>query len=300
MISIAMATYNGAKYIREQLDSILVQTVQDFELVICDDCSVDETWSILEEYAEKDDRIRIFRNENNLGFKKNFEKVIGLTRGEYVALSDQDDVWESNHIELLMQHLENKMIACGDAMMVDSDGVSMGMMLSYQESLDYVPDDDLKKAYTVYYFRSPFQGSAMLIKREFFDKALPIPDEIAYHDAWFSQLACFYGGINFFPVSISKYRRHARNVTGDKIRRRPKLRSWFWHLRYQQSLKNRIYVVSRVQERVSVLSFKQRHFLLRVDKHFRRKRHLWGRFQNSLFEAFHYKLIFSCDSKHWL
>lgn len=90
MISIAMTTYNGEKYLREQLDSILNQTFSDFELIICDDCSKDATVKILEEYSLKDKRVRYFVNEKNLGFKKNFEKAISLCSGEYVAFSDQD------------------------------------------------------------------------------------------------------------------------------------------------------------------------------------------------------------------
>lgn len=72
MISIAMATYNGEKYLREQLNSILNQTYSDFELIICDDCSKDSTVKILEEYAKKDNRVKYFLNEENLGFKKKF------------------------------------------------------------------------------------------------------------------------------------------------------------------------------------------------------------------------------------
>ena len=68
-----MATYNGAQFLREQIDSILNQSIQDFELVACDDCSSDGTFQIMEEYARKDSRVRIFKNEKNLGFKKNFE-----------------------------------------------------------------------------------------------------------------------------------------------------------------------------------------------------------------------------------
>ena len=101
MISIALASYNGSKYIREQLDSILEQTYQDFELIICDDCSTDNTWQILQEYAQKDSRIKVFENERNLGFKKNFEKAISLCNGKYIALSDQDDIWIDNHLEVL-------------------------------------------------------------------------------------------------------------------------------------------------------------------------------------------------------
>lgn len=78
MISIAMATYNGEKYLREQIDSILNQTIQDFELIVCDDCSTDTTWNILLDYQSQDKRIKCYRNEENLGFKKNFEKAIKM------------------------------------------------------------------------------------------------------------------------------------------------------------------------------------------------------------------------------
>ena len=94
MISVVMCTYNGAKFIKEQVDSILQQTEADFELVVCDDCSNDGTWEILQEYASGHDDIRIFRNEQNLGFLKNYEKALGLASGEYIALSDKDDIWK--------------------------------------------------------------------------------------------------------------------------------------------------------------------------------------------------------------
>ena len=102
MISIAMATYNGEKYLREQIDSILNQTIQDFELIVCDDCSTDTTWNILLEYQSQDKRIKCYRNEENLGFKKNFEKAIKLCTGEYIALSDQDDIWLEEKVETMI------------------------------------------------------------------------------------------------------------------------------------------------------------------------------------------------------
>lgn len=110
MIGIAMTTYNGEKYLKEQIDSILNQTVSDFELIVCDDVSSDSTMDILNDYAEKDDRVHVFRNEENLGFLKNFEKAIRicLDRGaEYVALSDQDDVWTENHLEVLLNTISS-------------------------------------------------------------------------------------------------------------------------------------------------------------------------------------------------
>lgn len=110
MTGIAMTTYNGEKYLKEQIDSILNQTVSDFELIVCDDVSSDSTMDILNDYAEKDDRVHVFRNEENLGFLKNFEKAIRicLDRGaEYVALSDQDDVWTENHLEVLLNTISS-------------------------------------------------------------------------------------------------------------------------------------------------------------------------------------------------
>ena len=95
---------------KEQIDSILNQTVSDFELIVCDDVSSDSTMDILNDYAEKDDRVHVFRNEENLGFLKNFEKAIRicLDRGaEYVALSDQDDVWMKNHLEVLLNTISS-------------------------------------------------------------------------------------------------------------------------------------------------------------------------------------------------
>ena len=109
MIGIAMTTYNGEKYLKEQIDSILNQTVSDFELIVCDDVSSDSTMDILNDYAEKDDRVHVFRNEENLGFLKNFEKAIRicLDRGaEYVALSDQDDVWTDDYLMVLSNILK--------------------------------------------------------------------------------------------------------------------------------------------------------------------------------------------------
>ncbi len=101
MISIALATYNGSKFLREQLDSILSQSMTDFEVIVCDDCSTDDTVKILYEYAAKDTRFNIHEHETNLGFKKNFEHILSLCKGEFIAFCDQNDIWEPNHIHTL-------------------------------------------------------------------------------------------------------------------------------------------------------------------------------------------------------
>ena len=105
MISIAMTTYNGEKYISAQIDSILSQTVSDFELVVCDDVSTDNTVDILKDYALKDCRLKLCCNGQNLGFKNNFAKAISLCKGEYIAFCDQDDVWTNDHLEVLLREI---------------------------------------------------------------------------------------------------------------------------------------------------------------------------------------------------
>lgn len=106
MISIAMTAYNREKYLCEQLYSILVQIHQNFGLVVCGACSTDSTVRILRECEKNDGRIKIFVNEKNLGVKKNFEKAIGLCSGDYIALSDKDDIWLPWHLKTLFNNIE--------------------------------------------------------------------------------------------------------------------------------------------------------------------------------------------------
>ena len=299
-VSVAMATYNGGKYLREQLDSILAQTIQDLEIVVTDDCSTDNTWDILQEYANKDKRFRIYRNEKNLGFKKNFEKVIGLCKGEFIALSDQDDIWLPHHISFLLENIGDKMIACGNAELMNSDGELMGITLDYSEALDRLPKDEMERAMTILLFRSPYQGASMLIKREFFDKALPVPDGANYHDAWFSALSCFYGGMNYSTEIIEHYRRHGGNVTAQKRMRQRKFRAFVSHTLRERGLEDRKYMIEAIRERVDALTEEQTTVLQAVADYYRRKKSFFTRIINAFFELRNYMIIYACDNKHWI
>ena len=92
-IDILMATYNGEKYLKEQIESILNQTYSNFRLIVSDDCSTDNTRMILEEYQEKDNRIEIYYQDKNLGYIKNFEFLLNKVENNFYMLSDQDDIW---------------------------------------------------------------------------------------------------------------------------------------------------------------------------------------------------------------
>ena len=211
MLSIALATYNGEKYIREQLDSILMQTVTDWELVACDDCSSDGTFRILREYAEKDDRIRVFRNETNLGFRRNFEKAVSLTSGDYVALCDQDDVWYPDHLERLLGIMGDCSLACGNAELVDGAGRSMGVTLDRAQHFRWTEGNYL---YMLLLRGCKFQGASMLLEGEFARKCVPIPDGVYAHDMWFAACACMEDGLRYSTECVTKYRRHGDNETG--------------------------------------------------------------------------------------
>lgn len=214
MISIAMCTYNGARYIREQIDSVLRQTESDFELVVCDDCSMDDTMQILTDYAQTDKRIHVYRNEENLGFYKNFEKALGLCHGDYIAPCDQDDVWTEDHLEKLLTILGNRTLACGNSELMDTEGNLIGMTLSEQEHLCKVPSAPLDQALTVFLCRNPFQGANMLFRHDFLDKALPFPEGFKYHDVWFAALAGFENGLSYTYDIINHYRIHGNNASG--------------------------------------------------------------------------------------
>ena len=225
-ISIAMAVYNGEQFLQEQVDSILRQTISNFELVICDDNSTDGSWAILQQYANSDSRIRLFRNEHNLGFIKNFEGAILLCKGNYIALSDQDDVWTENHLELLYKSIGNKSLVCGNALIVDKDLKSLNMTTRYQQGLDWIPQDDFNKAKSILFFRNPYFGCLTLFERSLVDRILPIPEGCNYHDSWIAFIACLNRGINYIDDIILYYRRTGENVTKLYNTRIHKYRVW--------------------------------------------------------------------------
>ena len=212
MVSIAMAVYNGERFLRGQLDSILRQTYQDFEVVICDDCSTDGSCAIIQEYATKDPRIKLHKNEANLDYIKNFEKAVKLCQGEYVAFCDQDDIWSENHIEVLMKAIGDKDLACGRELRFENDSdIAAGNLVDTWKAIDFVFPKDEKSA-LLYLFCSSsfFSGNAMLFKKSFFEneRLFPFP---AAHDYWLG-VCSIVAGNGFCQVeNVITYRRYHRD-----------------------------------------------------------------------------------------
>lgn len=207
LVSVVVATYNGAAFIRPQLDSIIAQTYPNIEVVVVDDCSSDETPRILEEYAGRYPNFRVFINEKNLGYVKNFEKGMLLAEGEFICPSDQDDVWKTEKIEVLMKERDGHAIVYCDSELIDGEGKSLGKRLSEIKRLvDF--DDPLN-----YVVGGSAPGHAMLITREVIQKAAPLP-EVIPHDYWIAFVGTFYSPLKFVNIPLVYYRQHNTNVFG--------------------------------------------------------------------------------------
>ena len=297
MISIALAAYNGSLYIKEQLDSILNQSIQDFELVICDDCSTDNTWDILQDYKAKDSRISIYRNESNLGFKKNFEKAIGLCHREFIALSDQDDIWTSDHLEILFNIIGNNYVACGNAQIVDWQGVDKGYDLRFLESFDKIYEDNLDLAYRILLNGNPFQGASMLIHKNFLIKSLPIPNGVNFHDAWFSALSCMENKFVYTSSIINKYRQHSDNITS--LYKKSFYKSFKNFITQPKDENDRGFYCKALKERLNEeeLSTDQLRFLEKICWYYDNLSQNTHKIQLASFRFKHYSKIYSTASK---
>lgn len=216
MISIALATYNGEKYLREQIDSILRQSYVNFEVVACDDCSTDNTWTILMEYSNLDKRIKCYKNDKNIGYGSNFEKAMKICKGEYIAFCDQDDIWLEDHLSVLIENIGNNIASCADAFIYKNDFYSETLgELNLTDSLDTFE----KKIKRIVYGGSPYQGASMLVNSIYINDLLPLPEGAKIHDAWIALYACVLNKFVYVNIPVTLYRQHDKNVTDTSMKR---------------------------------------------------------------------------------
>jgi len=208
LVSIAMCTYNGERFLKEQLDSILSQSYTNLELIITDDCSSDKTIKILEQYQKIDTRIKIYQNEENLGFSKNFEKAISLCNGEYIALSDQDDIWKKNKIEKFLLEIKDNVLIYSDAILIDKKATELDKNLLQPKNR--LVSGRCNKSF---FFVNSISGNTLMFKKELTKYILPIPKEMSFHDIWIGFVASTYGTITFTQESMTYYRRYQEQVT---------------------------------------------------------------------------------------
>lgn len=185
-VSVCMATYNGDKYVKEQIDSILSQIGKQDELIVVDDHSTDATVEIINSFD--DSRIFLVKNDINLGVNKSFEKAIALSKGEYIFLSDQDDIWTPKRVSFMRNALDESCchLVSTNFTLVDSDGEIIACQQPYQLSADS-SKSYAKNLSKIFFGGISYYGCAMSFKRELLDYIIPFPNYIESHDLW---IAC--------------------------------------------------------------------------------------------------------------
>jgi len=214
-VSVAMATYNGRVYLPEQLASLVAQKRRPDELVVCDDGSTDGTAELLEDFARAAPfRVRIHRNERNLGVLRNFEKALSLCEGEIVFLSDQDDVWLPEKIDEVVRLFEARsgaLAIVNDKLITDENLVPTGATMLGNIRGFGSPDGNF------------VAGCCSAFRREWLGIALPIPDGAIAHDTWLIGLANRLGLVSIHEEALQYYRRHESNVSQNSYSERRKV-----------------------------------------------------------------------------
>lgn len=212
-VSIAMCTYNGEKYLREQLQSIAVQTLLPHQLVVCDDGSTDRTVQILEDFAKTAPfQVCIFRNTANLGYTKNFEKAINLCDGDLIALSDQDDIWYPHKLKTLCSILEGDrniggVFSDADLMNFTSGTAKGTLWKKYCFNSKQQHRFRNQRALEVLLQRSVVTGMTLIFRSDLRDRLLPIPPSWE-HDGWLALILVLTSKLEFTPDRLVKYRLH--------------------------------------------------------------------------------------------
>ena len=215
-ISVAMCSYNGENYIREQLESILGQKLPVDEIVVCDDGSSDKTVETAREIlAGSHVSWKVIRNPENLGYRKNFEQAVSNCSGAYIFLCDQDDIWVKNKTEVIIRQMEQHprcLLVYTDAFLMGADRsvweISLWDTLDIIERRVRFPDpwDLLLSGFCV-------TGATVCFRRELLQHALPF-SETWPHDAWLAVHALLYGELLALDDKLIYYRQHGKNVYG--------------------------------------------------------------------------------------
>lgn len=207
-ISVCMATYNGEKYIREQLESILCQIGKEDEVIVSDDSSTDETVNIIKSF--NDDRLIILEGQTFQSPTFNFENALKRATGQLIVLSDQDDLWRKDKIDKIKTYINQYDLILSDAEIVDDK-----LNVVYESFFEI---NGSKQGLINNLVKNSYMGCTMAFNRNILEKALPFPKDTPMHDVWIGLIAEVYGKILFIDEKLISHRRHGGNasVTSEK------------------------------------------------------------------------------------
>ncbi|WP_296012603.1 glycosyltransferase [uncultured Treponema sp.] len=215
MISVCMATYNGERFIKEQIDSILPQLSKDDELIISDDVSTDRTLEIIASY--NDERIKVFHHQKNPEYAKikhsrnfyyatsNFENALKRAKGDYIFLSDQDDIWMPNKVQKMIPILKEFDCVMSNNQIIDVNGKPLNFFLGEKQPFGKSVFTNIK--------RTPFLGCCMAFSRKSLDYILPFPRKLIGHDLWMGALCAYKNSLSYIDEPLHEYRFHENSVS---------------------------------------------------------------------------------------
>ncbi len=206
LVTVVMCTYNGEKFLRQQLESVLSQTYSHIEIIICDDGSSDNTISIVTEFASRDNRINIHKNPITLGYNKNFEQAFGKASGEFIAVCDQDDIWKPEKIKKMLSLFSDEEI-----MLVHAQSVrfthEVPEVSSYAARRSFEGHDVRQLM-----FFNTIAGHNILFRKGLLQNRPAFPDGVFY-DWWLTVLAAVFGSIAATEEVLTFHRFHTDNLT---------------------------------------------------------------------------------------
>ncbi len=268
-LSIAMTTYNGSRYIFEQLDSFAKQSIKPDEIIICDDCSKDNTLEIIEKFKVKSGlNIIIIKNPHNLGVIKNFEKAIANTTGDIIFLSDQDDYWFPSKLkdysDAFVSHQDVDLIF-SDVQIADKDlkPLSGSFFTEEQKAMPTkFVDNNLTNIMSFISMKLAASGATIAFKRRLLPIILPIPEiKQLLHDGWIGRIASSTSNCLLLPQPYSKYRQHENNVDGYKSGLLNKLKA----LRELTNIRQQEFdYLTTIKERLLSINFNNKHEILEI------------------------------------
>jgi len=202
-ISVCLATYNGEAYLSQQLTSILNQLGKEDEVIISDDSSSDNTLKIIKD--TNDSRIKLFKDQKFQSPIRNFENALSQSSGEIIFLADQDDIWESNKIEIILKSLKDCDIVVSDCFIIDSDdNIINKSFFEVNGSRPGLIKNIIKNSYL---------GCTLGFRRKVLKKAMPFPPQIPMHDWWLGLVGEVFYKTKFINQKLVRYRRHDHNAS---------------------------------------------------------------------------------------
>jgi glycosyltransferase involved in cell wall biosynthesis len=209
-VSVCLASYNGEKFIREQMESILAELSPFDEVIVCDDGSTDATCSIIKSF--NDPRIKLITSDNNIGHVKTFEKVLSLSQGQFIFLSDQDDIWVTGKVQRVLDAFQQN----DNITLVSHNLKPMDAFGNFQ-NIEFPQYSEGKQISCIFLIRQLIKaqlfGCACCLSRRRLKGLFPFPASVYAHDHWIAVWAAINGRIFFLHDALVKYRQHDTNLT---------------------------------------------------------------------------------------